>query len=1449
MAALLVVAMVAAVSAIGSPAAADSLDKVEKKVLEQTAGTKQATFWAVLRDKADLGRAAGMQDRNARGKFVMDQLKRTADQSQAGLLALLKKRGVKHQRFWITNTVRVTAGQSVLKEIAADPGVERVLADRTYHIPDPKPNKEQPEVNAVEWNIDRIHAPQVWSTFGIRGEGIVVANIDTGVQFDHPALVAHYRGNQGGGNFDHNYNWFDPSNVCGSPSLAPCDNADHGTHTMGTMVGDDGEPGPNQIGVAPGARWIAAKGCESFSCSLSALLASGEWVLAPTDLNGQNPRPDLRPHIVNNSWGGGGGDPFYQAIVNAWVASGIFPAFSNGNSGPGCNSSGSPGDYIESYSAGAFDIGNNIADFSSRGPSGFNGEPKPNIAAPGVAVRSSVPPNSYASFDGTSMASPHVAATVALMWSAAATLVGDIAGTRALLDSTAIDTSDLSCGGTDADNNVWGEGRLDAFAAVDQSPRGPVGTLSGTVTNAADGSPISGATIRVAGPADRTTATDANGRYTMVLPVGTYEVTATAFGFRQQAVSGLVISEGATTIQDLALQPAPSHAVSGQVRNNDGEPVANATVTVLGKPIAPATTDANGGYSFPSVPEGEYDVRAAAGGCSDQQEQHLVVDGDETLDFTLPQRRDEYGYFCQVSTPGYLEADTVLPLSGDDQSTQVDLPFPFSFYGQTYETAHVSTNGLVNFLGPNSEFFNTSIPSTAAPNAAIYPYWDDLVVDGAASVRTQVLGSAPARTFVIEWRNVTFFGDSSHRMDFEVVLHENGRVQTEYRNIDNDGWEKGNSATIGIENESGNVALQYSFNAAAIGDPTFAVLYRLPPSGFVQGTVTDANDHQAVAGATVRALQNGSVVRSTTTNAAGSYRMQLSLGTYTIEATATNYTAESAEVVLDEQDEVATRDFVLRTARAEVAPGALEFIVPPGQTRTRVLTLRNTGSRDMTWEAAETGGGKVTTGSTNGLPKNPEYNPNARNTKGLYAGKAPSGWSPTAPGDVIRSWVPSGLSLAWGVGFTGDVWLSDVPDNNRNHEFSVTGTPTGRNWPAPGGGEWPADMAYDAGRGVMCQLNVGGDNGIHCWNPNTGAEVGSITGSFPWTSISQRGLAYRPDDDTFYVGGWNEGILYHIKGLSHPDKGAVISQCSPPDGNISGLAWNGASNIVWAATNSETDTVYQLDPANCAVLSTLPHPSPGFGGAGLELDSTGNLWMIDQDPNRVYLIESGVPNVVDVPWLSEDPASGTVAPGATQPIRVSVDTTGLTPGTYSATMLIQTNSGRQPRLEVPVRLVVPAYYQAVNAGGGGYTDLSGDLWSADQRYSPGSWGYTSSQSRVASTARPISGTEEDPLYQDLRQDPVEYRFDGLPAGVYEVDLRFAEVANRQPNTRLYDVIVEGGVLLPAHDTAAEVGSFAADQHVFYVQVTDGQLNIRFVGRRGYAPPIVNGIQVIHRPDR
>jgi hypothetical protein len=787
---------------------------VPASVQAELAATGKATFWVVLRGQADLASASSTQGWAARGAAVVDALKSTAARDQAGVIAALRQAGADVQPFWVVNAVRVVGGQAALDAVVGRSDVQEIRAPRTYTLPTPRKGLTQPAVDAIEWGIDRINANDVWSTYGIRGEGIVVANIDTGVQFNHPALVNQYRGNLGGGAFDHNYNWFDPSGICSNPE--PCDNVDHGSHTMGTMVGSDG--GANEIGVAPGARWIAAKGCESTSCSDSALLQSGQWVLAPTDLNGDNPRPDLRPNIVNNSWGStDGSDPFYQSTVQAWVASGIFPSFSNGNSGPSCGTVGSPGSYPESYGAGAFDINGNIADFSSRGDSPFGGETKPDIAAPGVDVRSSIP-GGYDSFSGTSMAAPHVSGTVALMWSAAPSIVGDVATTRTLLDQTAVDTADGQCGGTAQDNNVWGEGQLDAFAAVTQSPRGPSGTLSGDVVNARTGDPVVGASVNAeGGDVSRTTLTDAAGHYALTLGIGRYNVTVGAFGYETAALQAR-IREDQTTDLDVDLRPLDTYRARGRVLDETGAPVAGATVAILSTPIAPIVTGADGTFSFSPVPVGRYQLSTDAGGCYEPRTVPLVVHGPVQMNVVLHTFVDTFGYSCSLVPSAYVDATHIVNLTGDDASRQINLPFPVSLYGQSFSSVWVGTNGLLDFKSDANPYINTAIPAPEPPNLTIYGFWDDLVIDGRASVRSETIGTAPNRTFVVEWRAASFYQDTSHRITLEILLGEDGSFTTQWQSIGAFPREQGESATVGIENNNGSTAVQFSFNEARLSN-------------------------------------------------------------------------------------------------------------------------------------------------------------------------------------------------------------------------------------------------------------------------------------------------------------------------------------------------------------------------------------------------------------------------------------------------------------------------------------------------------------------------------------------------------------------------------------------------------------------------------------------------------
>ena len=157
----------------------------------------------------------------------------------------------------------------------------------------------------VEWNIIKVKAPDVWA-MGFTGQGVVIGGQDTGYQWDHPALINQYRG-WNGTSADHDYNWHDAihedagGNPCGYNSPFPCDDYGHGTHTMGTMVGDDG--GANQIGMAPGARWIGCRNMDNGVGSPATYAECYQWFVAPTALDGSEPRPDLAPDVINNSWG------------------------------------------------------------------------------------------------------------------------------------------------------------------------------------------------------------------------------------------------------------------------------------------------------------------------------------------------------------------------------------------------------------------------------------------------------------------------------------------------------------------------------------------------------------------------------------------------------------------------------------------------------------------------------------------------------------------------------------------------------------------------------------------------------------------------------------------------------------------------------------------------------------------------------------------------------------------------------------------------------------------------------------------------------------------------------------------------------------------------------------------------------------------------------------------
>ncbi len=529
------------------PSVATPNSKIEPALLEKLAAERTADFIVRFGEQADLSPAYQMGWKE-RGEFVVRALTEVAERSQATAKTYLDGRGIAYRTFIAGNELYVWSGDlAAANRLAEFPEVAFIRATRTYYVDPIISNETNAAPHALDWGILDTGADDFWAAFGVQGDGIVVANIDTGVQWNHPALDQAYKC---ASNPTSPACWYDPSSICGG---TVCDNNGHGTHTMGTMVGDDDPSLAYQVGMAPNALWIACKGCETNSCSDFALNACADWILQPDG------NPANRPHVVNNSWGGGGCDTWYQAKVQAWRAAGIFPAFSAGNSGSGCGTLGSPGDYQESFASAAHDVSRNIASFSSRGPSCFGHDPytKPNISAPGVNVCSSVPTNAWScTYSGTSMASPHSAGAVALLWSCNPSLIGQIDLTFEALQNTADTPPAGNCNAPpDGEGNyTYGYGYLNVYQAGLQYCGGvALGYLQGHVYDADTGSPIGGANV-IAVPGGQILAvTDPTGYYTMSLVPGVYDVTASKNGYDSQTVQDIHIYTDTVTTQDFQL--------------------------------------------------------------------------------------------------------------------------------------------------------------------------------------------------------------------------------------------------------------------------------------------------------------------------------------------------------------------------------------------------------------------------------------------------------------------------------------------------------------------------------------------------------------------------------------------------------------------------------------------------------------------------------------------------------------------------------------------------------------------------------------------------------------------------------------------------------------------------------------------------------------------------------
>ncbi len=449
----------------------------------------------VMEDQLDMyGKTDGLP-KNRKAQLVFNTLKSHADNSQKELKAYLDLESISYKSFYVFNGLQATLTEPQAKYITENYEVSTIVYNKSSYVAQTTNAKEDESRSVAEWGIQMIKADSVWQ-LGIEGSGVVVGGQDTGYDFDNSLIVDKYRGYDTE-SFDHNYNWHDaidtlnplnndtindPSvNPCGFLSDEPCDDHGHGTHTMGTMVGQDSI---NDIGVAPQASWIGCRNMDRGWGKPSTYTECFEWFLAPTDLEGQNPDPTKSPHVIANSWGcpeiegcNASNWMFMENVVNNLCAAGTVVVVSAGNSGnSGCGSVSNPAAIFEnSFTVGASNDQDSKAGFSSIGPVVVDStfRMKPDVVAPGVGVRSIYLNEQFRTWNGTSMAGPHVAGAVALIINANPALAGEVDIIKDILKSTAVPLIDSTeCFMNDAlevPNFYYGHGRIDVLAAVNKA--------------------------------------------------------------------------------------------------------------------------------------------------------------------------------------------------------------------------------------------------------------------------------------------------------------------------------------------------------------------------------------------------------------------------------------------------------------------------------------------------------------------------------------------------------------------------------------------------------------------------------------------------------------------------------------------------------------------------------------------------------------------------------------------------------------------------------------------------------------------------------------------------------------------------------------------------------------------------------------------------------------------
>ena len=806
-----------------------------------------------------------------------------------------------------------------------------------------------------------------------------------------------------------------------------------------------------------------------------------------------------------------------------------------------------------------------------------------------------------------------------------------------------------------------------------------IGTLEGLVTDE-DGDPLPGARVAT-GAFSAVTAAD--GRYRLLVPAGTYDVTASAFGYLPETAEDIAVADDAVVTIDFALEAAPLVAVEGWVYDGTahGWPLyAELTFTATGTPPLSVFTDPDTGWYSVELPAGtDFDVRVEAVVPGYEPETRPITPGptDVTAHFGL----EVNGGTCEAL--GYAESNDVLLTESFDGA------FPAAGWTVTSTTTGCIgnpgwtntdpafrgnlTGGSGGFAIADSDQCGSGVQMATileSPELDLSSFGPD---DGLAISFNQDLNTLPstvARVEIwngIEWVEVatqTTNARGPRRVTFGTTA-ANGRADARVRFVYTAGWD--------WWWQLDDVSFARTSCDARVG-------------GLVFGDVIDRNTALPVNGAQVTAAGEPPVTTFATPRDPAQpdgFYVAFMPAPGRVEASAPGYVAVSRAVVPRINGARRVSTLSLRAGRVQVAPASISVRVPYQGMATATLTLTNDGTATAAVELREMLG--VPSARPNGpfAPAVRRLGPKRfldRDAQGVQFPSTVTARQLNA-GEMVRV-IETNLAYPWGIGWdaaSSSAWVGNIAaagGDDQLYQFLIDGTRTGQTIDVSSyGNAFGADLAYDSRNGTLWQLNVGGDDCIHEVDPQTRTVTGATI--CPAFGISQRGLAYDPVSDTFFAGSWNDARIHQF------DRSGAILRSVQTQLNISGLGYNPRTGHLFVLTSdpAAAPDIVVMDQA-LAPIGTIEINDGGvplfgdFGQAGLELDCAGNLIAVDQQSKRLYVARTGEPGgcSTDVEWLSESPTMFNVPAGQSRTVTVTVDAAGLAPGLYQAQILVETNT-------------------------------------------------------------------------------------------------------------------------------------------------------------------------------